>query len=92
MGSLVSMAGAPPAPQVGPPTTAPVHPAPTPEGMALWAKLQKQLAKRQAKVGRAGKVAVKGPKSLPSNPEGTGSINDPAWQHLADLFKNGLPG
>ncbi len=88
MGPLVRMAGT----QAPTPTTAPVHPAPTPEGMAMWAKLQKQLAKKQAKVRRAGKVAVKGPASLPSNPEGTGSIDDPAWRHVADLFKNGLPG
>lgn len=58
----------------------------------MYAKLQKQLAKKAAKTQRAGRRAATGPVSAPSDPSGTGGPNDPAWRQLADLYKNGLPG
>jgi hypothetical protein len=62
--------------------------------MALYNKVQKSIAKKAAaaKAKKGGKVAMNGPVSAPNDPSGTGGPNDPAWQHLADLYKNGLPG
>lgn len=76
-------------------TTQPFNPAPltpTPQGMAQYQKALKAAAKRQAAAKRAAKNQIRGPKTAPSDPSGTGGANDPAWQHLADLYKNGLPG
>ncbi len=65
---------------------------PTPAGMAAWAKVQKSLAKRAAKTKRAGSIGARGPKTVASDPSGTGGPNDPAWKNLASLYQNGLPG
>lgn len=54
--------------------------------------LQKALAKRQAAMNRLRRQRARGPQAMAADPSGTGGPNDPAWQHLADLYRNGLPG
>ena len=78
-------------------TTPAFNPAPltpTAKGMAQYQQVQKSVAKKRAAAAakRAANGGIRGPKSAPNDPSGTGGPNDPAWQHLADLYKNGLPG